>query len=121
MAAGDASRTWCPVYNQRTQQAPPSVSVRAVIFALGRFGLASPAEVKSLEKRWAKYRKENGLDRNGNLSQAVTTGSSHQRPARHSHSPTYVLSAEGAPEREPQQVESRGERFSRATSERRPR
>src|SRR3989339_321801 len=56
---------WCPVCNERTQQAEPSVSVRAVIFALGRFGIASQTEMKSLEKRWAKHRKENGLDRNG--------------------------------------------------------
>ena len=27
---------WCPVCNERTQQAEPTVSVRAVIFALGR-------------------------------------------------------------------------------------
>ena len=56
---------WCPVCNERTQQAEPTVSVRAVIFALGRFGIVPQVEFKSLEKRWAKYRKENGLDRNG--------------------------------------------------------
>src|SRR3989338_4396648 len=56
---------WCPVCNERTQQVEPTVSVRAVIFALGRFGIVSQVEFKLLEKRWAKYRKENGLDRNG--------------------------------------------------------
>jgi hypothetical protein len=30
--------TWCPVCNRQTQQAPPSVSVRALKLALGRFG-----------------------------------------------------------------------------------
>ena len=112
---------WCPVCKQRTQQAEPSVSVRAVIFALGRFGVAPPAEVKSLQKRWAKHRKQNGLDRHGKPSQAVATGFSPQGPARHSHSPTDVTSVDAAPDRKPQQVEPRGERFSRATSERRPR
>src|SRR3989337_2923057 len=63
---------WCPVCNQRTQQAPPSVSVRALILALGRFGIAPQTEVKSLEKRRAKQQKENGLDRNGKLSQTPT-------------------------------------------------
>lgn len=64
---------WCPVCDQRTQQAPPSVSVRATILALGRFGIVAAAEVKSLEKRWAKHRKENSLDRNGKSIQAVIT------------------------------------------------
>lgn len=79
---------WCPVCNQRTQQAPPSVSVRALILALGRFGIAPQTEAKSLEKRWAKHRKENGLDRDGKLSQAATTGSSPQGSGVHSHGPT---------------------------------
>jgi hypothetical protein len=79
---------WCPVCNQRTQQAPPSVSVRAIILALGRFGIVAAAEVKSLEKRWAKHRKENSLDRNGKLSEALSTASAHHGPDRQSHDPT---------------------------------
>ncbi len=63
---------WCPVCNQRTQQAPPSVSIRALILALGRFGIAPQTQVKSLEKRWAKHRKQNGLDRNGKPSEGTT-------------------------------------------------
>lgn len=47
---------WCPVCNRQTQQAPPSVSVRALIFALSRFGIVAAAEFRSLEKRWAKHR-----------------------------------------------------------------
>lgn len=78
---------WCPACNERTLQAPPSVSVRALIFALGRFGIAPQAEVKSLEKRWAKHRKENSLDRNGRLSQTATTAPSPQRSGLHSHDP----------------------------------
>lgn len=96
---------WCPVCNQRTRQAPPSVSVRAVIFALGRFGVAPPGEVKSLEKRWAKHRKENGLDRNGKLTKAVIMDSSPEGPAAHSHSPTSQTLVDVALEQELQQAE----------------
>ena len=77
---------WCPVCNQRTQQAPPRVSVRATILALGRFGIVAATEMKSLEKRWAKHRKENSLDRNGKSTQAVITGSTPEGPSAHLHS-----------------------------------
>ena len=76
---------WCPVCNQHTQQAAPSVSVRATILALGRFGIVAAAEMKSLEKRWAKHRKENSLDRNGKPTLAVITRSSPEGPSVHSH------------------------------------
>jgi hypothetical protein len=79
---------WCPVCNRQTRQAPPNVSVRVLILALGRFGLVAAAQVKSLEKCWAKHRKENGLDRNGKPNQAVSTGSNSQELDRHSHGPT---------------------------------
>jgi hypothetical protein len=78
---------WCPVCNRQTQQAPPNVSVRALIFALGRFGIVAAAEFKSLKKRWAKHRKENSLDRNGKPDPALSTGSDSQGPDRHSHDP----------------------------------
>ena len=76
---------WCPVCKRRTQQAPASVSVRATILALGRFGIVAAAEMKSLEKRWAKHRKENSLDRNGKPTLAVITRSSPEGPSAHSH------------------------------------
>ena len=79
---------WCPVCNRRTQQAPPSVSVRALILALGRFSIVAAAEAKSLEKRWAKHRTENILDRNGQPDPAVSMGFNPQGPDRHSHGPT---------------------------------
>lgn len=112
---------WCSVCNQRTRQAPPTVSVRAVIFALGRFAILPRGEVQSLEKRWAKHRKQNSLDRNGKSSEAITGGSNRHRPARHSHSPTYAASTEAAPERHPQEAEPQGGGSSRVTRERRPR
>jgi len=78
---------WCPVCKKQSQQAPPRVSVRATILALGRFGIVAAAEVKSLEKRWAKHRKENSLDRNGKLNEAVSTAAADHGPDRQSHDP----------------------------------
>lgn len=52
----------CPECGLRGPMAEPRVSVRAMILALGRFGVASPAETKALEREWAKYRKQHGLD-----------------------------------------------------------
>ena len=96
---------WCPACNERAQQAPPSVSVRALIFALGRFGIAPQAEAKSLEKRWAKHRKENGLDRNGRPTKAVITDSIPESPAAHSHSPPSKTLVDVAPDQELEQAE----------------
>src|SRR6266566_7820102 len=39
-----------------------SISVRATILSLGRFGIASPEVTRRTEKEWAKYRAENRLD-----------------------------------------------------------
>ena len=83
------STMWCPVCNRHTQQASPNVSVPAlIILTLGRFGLVATAQVKWLEKRWAKHRKENNLDGNGKPNPALSTGSERQGPERHSHGPT---------------------------------
>ena len=79
---------WCPVCKQQTRQAPPRVSVRALILALGRFGIVPQMEVKSLEKRWAKHRKENRFDRNGRPSEPITRPSIDEPPALHWHDPT---------------------------------
>jgi hypothetical protein len=79
---------WCPVCNQRTQQAAPNVSVRALILALGRFGIVGAVEAKSLEKRWAKHHKENSLDRNGRPNLTGSTDSNPLEPDGHLHGPT---------------------------------
>ena len=93
---------WCPVCNERTQQAPPSVSVRALIFALGRFDIVAAAQAKSLEKRWAKHRKEKNLDRNGKLIQGVSQDSGPEGPAVNSHRLKSRTSVDVAPEHEVQ-------------------
>ena len=62
---------WCPSCQARHRSAPPKVSVRAMILALGRFELASTSEVKALERRWNTYRKYHQLDRYGMKEQSV--------------------------------------------------
>jgi hypothetical protein len=39
-----------------------SISVRATILSLDRFGIASPEVTKRTEKEWSRYRAENRLD-----------------------------------------------------------
>ena len=39
-----------------------SISVRATILSLGRFGIASPEVTKRTEKEWASYKAEHRLD-----------------------------------------------------------
>jgi len=41
-----------------------------MILALGRFGMAPADRVQALEKRWAAYRKQNGLDLDGKAKPA---------------------------------------------------
>jgi len=42
--------------------AEPHVSVRALILAVARFGIASKDQSHALEKAWAEYRKQHQLD-----------------------------------------------------------
>lgn len=58
---------WCRCCQTRRRAAPPRVSVRAAILALGRFEIAGEDEVKALEKGWAKLRKATGLDLRGKV------------------------------------------------------
>ena len=51
---------------------PSGLQFEPLLLALGRFGIAPQTQVKSLEKRWAKHRKQNGLDRNGKPSEGTT-------------------------------------------------
>ena len=62
---------WCPKCQKRHRSAPPKVSLRATILAFGRFHIADQPEVKSMEKKWNKYRKENQLDPYGKKPQAA--------------------------------------------------
>jgi hypothetical protein len=62
----------CSKCHWEGRMAPPRVSVRALIFALARFGITQPAEVKKLEKEWSLYRKNNQLDLYGKRHQSTT-------------------------------------------------
>lgn len=59
------------------RQAEPRVSVRAMILALSRFGIASRDVTNKLEKEWAKYRKLKGLDLYGNSESKVSQDPNH--------------------------------------------
>jgi hypothetical protein len=56
----------CPRCGTYGPAAERRVSVRATILAAGRFGVATPAEVKSLERSWRDHRSTRGLDLYGN-------------------------------------------------------
>jgi hypothetical protein len=51
------------------------VTVRAMIFSLGRFGFVPADAMKVLDKRWAAYRKQQGLDLYGKPA-AIAGGAS---------------------------------------------
>ena len=61
----------CRSCGRTGRAAEPRVSVRAVILAAARFGLASPTIAKRLEREWAKYRVQNGLDLYGHVAETV--------------------------------------------------
>lgn len=59
----------CPRCNKPMVQGGGSVSVRATILALNRFGIAPMEDTKLLEKTWNKHRRETGVDKNGKRPQ----------------------------------------------------
>ena len=68
---------WCPHCQAPHRAAPPRVSVRATILALGRFAAVTPSDVQALEKRWNRYRRQHQLDRYGQQEDAVSAPPSH--------------------------------------------
>ena len=57
--------------------AEPHVSVRALILALGRFGIASKDQTRALEKAWAEYRKQHRMDIEGKVPSRVPGSCPH--------------------------------------------
>ena len=57
--------------------AEPHVSVRALILAVARFGIASNDQTRVLEKRWAEYRKQHRLDIEGKVPSRVPGSCPH--------------------------------------------
>jgi hypothetical protein len=68
----------CPRCGTTGPSAEPHVSVRALILALGRFSIASQKDTKKIERDWARYRVENGLDLYGQASATLGEGHSEQ-------------------------------------------
>jgi hypothetical protein len=64
----------CPRCGHVGEAAEPDVTVRAMILSLARFAIAPAADVKALEKRWAAYRKQNGLDICGKAAEPPRAG-----------------------------------------------
>jgi hypothetical protein len=52
----------CPECGHVGEGAEPHVSVRAMILSLTRFGIAPAEQIRPLEKAWAAYRKQQGVD-----------------------------------------------------------
>jgi hypothetical protein len=68
----------CPKCGTTGPSAEPHVGVRALILALGRFGITSQKETKRIERDWARYRVQNRLDLYGQASATVAEGHSEQ-------------------------------------------
>jgi hypothetical protein len=54
-----------------------SISVRAVILATIRYGIATDQEAKAIEKQWMKYRKQHGLDVCGDAASDTLAAGHH--------------------------------------------
>ena len=63
---------WCPKCQTRHRSAPPKVSVRATILALGRFNIEEVEIVKKFEKKWKSYQAKNKLDLCGKPKNGIT-------------------------------------------------
>jgi len=57
--------------------AEPHVSVRALILALARFGIASKDQARALEKAWAEYRKQHRPDIEGKVPSRAPGSCAH--------------------------------------------
>ena len=68
----------CPKCGTTGPSAEPHVSVRALILALGRFGITSQKDTKRIERDWVKYRVQNRLDLYGQASAAAVESHSEQ-------------------------------------------
>jgi hypothetical protein len=63
----------CPKCGHFGEGAEPHVSVRAMILSLIRFGIAAAEPTSALEKGWAAYRRQSGLDLYGKNMAAPST------------------------------------------------
>ena len=55
-------RIRCPECGSVSRSDISGISVRSVLFALKNDGVITDTEFRELDKRWMKYKKNNGLD-----------------------------------------------------------
>ena len=72
----------CPTCGSLDHAAPPRVSVRALILSLARFGIASAEEVRSLERSWNRYRRDEQRDLYGQTAATTKPCSGQSRAPR---------------------------------------
>jgi hypothetical protein len=61
--------------------APPTISIRAILLAVGRFGIEPSEAVRQRERNWARYRAQHDL----NLLGRPIVGNSSEAPSAHEH------------------------------------
>ncbi len=57
---------YCRSCKERHPAKLPDISPRSALFALQKLGMISDAEMKALDRDWARYRREKQLDAYGN-------------------------------------------------------
>lgn len=67
----------CRRCGTRGPAAPPRISVRAMLLALGRFGIEPAETVSQRESAWAHHRAEYSLDLLGRTGPITTEGHEH--------------------------------------------
>ena len=58
-------RYWCSNCQERHDSVPSPLTIRSMLFALKKVGAVDESEFKAIDKKWKKYKKENGLDPRG--------------------------------------------------------
>ena len=72
----------CPECGQVGESAEHHFSVRAMILSLARFGIAPADQIRPIEKAWAAYRKQTGVDLFGAAASVKeVAGCSHRASA----------------------------------------
>ena len=56
------AKRWCPNCKAYHESRPKPLSIRSMLFALKKIGMIDEEQLKTLDKSWKKYRKENKLD-----------------------------------------------------------
>ncbi len=69
----------CPHCGTTAPGAPPVISVRALLLAVGRFGIDSRDVVRARERAWAAYRAHEGLNLYGSRDAAEPSDHHHAK------------------------------------------